>query len=180
MVNNIFVLVLSSQNHIYQPISVRHITILVCFCDENKIWYQTYLITFLKTKNYYFDFDFADCQEKTKYSPVSCPNLESVEFEMFNETHLSVTFLPNNLTNTQVTIRRSGFNKNLKPLLPGFSEANSITFQFKTDESYEVELDFFTEDNGDGNSNCQWNFIPQNKAVSYKGENIVFTMIIQA
>ena len=180
MVNNIFVLV---QNHIYQPISVRHITILVCFCDENKIWYQTYLITFLKTKNYYFDF--ADCHEKTKYSPVSCPNLNSVEFEMFNDTHLSVTFLPNNLTNTQVTRRRSVPNKNLKPLLPSFSEANNITFQFKTDESYEVELDFFTEDNGDGNSNvysrqCHWNFIPQNKAVSYKGENIVFTMIIQA
>ena len=97
---------------------------------------------------------------------------------MFNETHLSVTFLPNNLTNTQVTIRRSGLNKNLKPLLPSFSEANSITFQFKTDESYEVELDFFTEDNGDGNSNdysrqCQWNFIPQNNAVSYKGENMI-------
>ena len=96
---------------------------------------------------------------------------------MFNETHLSVTFLPDNLTNTQVTIRRSGPNKNLKPLLSSFSEANNITFQFKTDESYEVELDFFTEDNGDGNSNvysrqCQWNFIPQNKAVSYKGENI--------
>ena len=90
---------------------------------------------------------------------------------MFNETHLNVTFLPNslnlNLTNTQVTIRRSGINKNLRPLWTSFSGANNITFQFKTDESYEV----FAEDNGDGKSNffnrqCQWKFIPQNK-----GEN---------
>ena len=99
---------------------------------------------------------------------------------MFNETHLSVTFLPNslnlNLTNTQVTLRRSGINKNLRPLSTSFSGANNITFQFKKYESYEVEVDFFTEDNSDGKSNffikqCQWNFIPQNKAVSYEGEN---------
>ena len=99
---------------------------------------------------------------------------------MFNETHWSVTFLPNsfnfNLTNTQVTIRRSGINKNLRPLWTSFSGAKNITFQFKTDEFYEVEVDFFAEDNGDGKSNffikqCQWNFIPQNEAVSYEGEN---------
>ena len=100
---------------------------------------------------------------------------------MLNETHLTVTFLPNsslnlNLTSTQVTIRRSGINKNLRPLWPSFSEANNITFHFKTDESYEVEVDFFAEDNGDGKSNffdrqCQWNFIHQNEAVSYEGEN---------
>ena len=92
---------------------------------------------------------------------------------MFNETHLSVTFLPNslnlNLTKTQVTIRRFGINKNLRPLWTRFSEANNITFQFKTDESYEVEVHFLAEDNGDGKSNffnrqCQWNFISQNKA----------------
>ena len=91
-----------------------------------------------------------------------------------------MTFLPNslnlNLTNTQVTIRRSGINKNLIPFWKSFSGANNITFQFKTDESYEVEADFFIEDNGDGKSNffnrqCQWNFIPQNKVASYKGEN---------
>ena len=51
------------------------------------------------------------------------------------------------------------------------------TFQFKTDESYEVEVDFFTEDSGNAkpiffNGQCQWNFIPQSKAVSYKGEKI--------
>ena len=132
------------------------------------------MIRLFENTNYYFDF--AGCQKETKYSPVSCPNFKSLEFEMFNETHLSVTFLPNslnlNLTNTQVTIRRSGINKNLRPLWTSFSGANNITFQFKTDESYEV----FAEDNGDGKSNffnrqCQWNFIPQNKVVSYKGEN---------
>ena len=89
-----------------------------------------------------------------------------------------MTFLLNspNLTNTQVTIR-SGTSKNLNPLWPSFSEANNITFQFKTDESYEVEADFFTEDDGNAKSNffngqCQWKFIPQSKAISYKGENI--------
>ena len=76
------------------------------------------------------------------------------------------------MTDTQVTLRRSGINKNLRPLWTSFSGANNITFQFKTDESYEV----FAEDNGDGKSNffikqCQWNFIHQNEAVSYEGEN---------
>ena len=137
-------------------------------------------VTFLKTDYWWnlncYYFDFAGCQKETKYSPVSCPNFKSLEFGISNETHLSVTFLPNslnlNLTNTQVTLRRSGINKNLRPLWTSFSGANNITFQFKTDESYEV----FAEDNGDGKSNffnrqCQWNFIPQNKAVSYEGEN---------
>ena len=80
------------------------------------------------------------------------------------------------LKNTQVTIR-SGTKKKLKPLWLSFLDANNITFQFKTDESYEVKLDFFTEDNGDGNSNvfnrqCQWSFIPQNK-----GEYICLLML---
>ena len=136
------------------------------------------MIRLFENTNYYFDF--AGCQKETKYSPVSCPNFKSLEFEMFNETHLSVTFLPNslnlNLTNTQVTIRRSGINKNLIPLWKSFSGVKNITAQFKTDEFYEVEVDFFAEDNGDGKSNffikqCQWNFIPQNDAVSYEGEN---------
>jgi hypothetical protein len=45
-----------------------------------------------RNTNYYFDF--ADCQKETKYRPVSCPNFKSLEFKTFNETHLSVTFLP--------------------------------------------------------------------------------------
>ena len=94
---------------------------------------------------------------------------------MVNDSYLNVTFIQNkptlNLRNIQVT------DKNLKPLWSNFSEVNNSTFQFKTDESYEVEVDYFTEDNGNAKSNlfnrqCQWNFIPQNKAVSYKGENI--------
>ena len=95
---------------------------MLWFCDE-KIW-SDLPNYFLKNTNYYFDF--AGCQKETKYSPVSCPNFKSLEFGISNETHLSVTFLPNslnlNLTNTQVTIR-SGTNKNLKPLWPSFSEA---------------------------------------------------------
>ena len=80
------------------------------------------------------------------------------------------------MRNIQVTIR-SGTDKNLTPLWSSFSEVNSSTFQFKTDESYAVEVDYFTEDNGNAKSNlfnrqCQWNFIPQNKAVS--GKNICF------
>ena len=85
-----------------------------------------------------------------------------------------MTFLPNSLnlslTNTQVTIRRSGIN--LRPLWTSFSGVSNITFQFETDESYEVEVDFFAEDNGDAKSNffnrqCQWNFIPRNKGENF-------------